>query len=310
VLVFSLLYYRLSPVTAAFNSIVILMAIMIIEPLTKAVATKSDIRESFIEGFTNIFNGLTGGARNMVAIAIATAAAGIIVGTVTLTGLGLRAVEIVEAISMGSLFLMLGVTAVSCLVLGMGLPTTANYIVMATLTAPVIVALADKSGFEIPLIAVHLFVFYFGILADDTPPVGLAAYAAAGIAGSDPIKTGIQGFFYDMRTAILPFMFIFNTDLLLIGGDSLWYGILVFALAVAGMFAFASATLGFIVRPTNIPERLLLVIVAVFMVNPTLPSRIVELPHAYIYSVTGIIIYGFIIGRQIINAKTEVIIAS
>ena len=153
----------------------------------------------------------------MIGIGVATAAAGIIVGTVTLTGIGLVMTEFVEFISGGNLMLILLFTAIISLILGMGLPTTANYIVVSTLMAPVIVNLAAQNGLIVPLIAAHLFVFYFGILADDTPPVGLAAFAAAGISGGDPIKTGIQGFIYDIRTAVLPFMFIFNTKILMIG---------------------------------------------------------------------------------------------
>ena len=115
---------------------------------------------------------------------------------------------------------MLLLVALMSLILGMGLPTTANYIVVSSLMAPVIVSVGGQSGLIVPLIAVHLFVFYFGILADDTPPVGLAAFAAAAISQGDPIRTGVQGFAYDIRTAVLPFIFIFNTDLLLI--DVTW----------------------------------------------------------------------------------------
>ena len=111
---------------------------------------------------------------------------------------------------------MLLLVAVMSLILGMGLPTTANYIVVSSLMAPVIVRSAAKSGLIVPLIAVHLFVFYFGILADDTPPVGLAAFAAAAISGGDPIKTGLQGFATISARRLLPFLFIFNTELLLI----------------------------------------------------------------------------------------------
>jgi TRAP-type uncharacterized transport system fused permease subunit len=156
----------------------------------------------------------------MIGIAIATGTAGIIVGVVSLTGIGQVLADLVEALSFGSLAGVLILTAVFSLILGMGLPTTANYIVVSTLLAPVIISLAASHGLEIPLIAVHLFVFYFGIMADSTPPVALAAYAAAGLSGADPLKTGIQGFIYEIRTAILPFMFVFNTELLLIGVDN------------------------------------------------------------------------------------------
>ena len=142
------------------------------------------------------------GSRNMIGIGVATAAAGVIIGTISLTGAHQVIGEFVEYLSGGSLMLMLFLVAVMSLILGMGLPTTANYIVVSSLMAPVIVSLAEANGLAIPLIAAHLFVFYFGILADDTPPVGLAAFAAAAISRGDPIKTGIQGFAYDIRTAL------------------------------------------------------------------------------------------------------------
>ena len=120
---------------------------------------------------------------------------------------------------------MILITAVASLLLGMGLPTTANYIIMASLTAPVIVTLTTGltlhgQEIAIPLIAAHLFCLYFGILADDTPPVGLAAYAGAAIAKANPISVGVQGFLYDIRTAIIPVFFLFNSDILLIGIES------------------------------------------------------------------------------------------
>ena len=163
-------------------------------PLKVFFRKSGDLEKEFINGFRNLMDGLIFGARNMIGIGVATATAGIIVGTVTLTGIGLVMTEFVEFISGGNLMLILLFTALICLLLGMGLPTTANYIVVSTLMAPVIVTLGAQNGLIVPLIAVHMFVFYFGILADDTPPVGLAAFAASAIAQSDPIKTGIQGF--------------------------------------------------------------------------------------------------------------------
>ncbi len=187
----------------------------------------------------------------MMGIGVAVAAAGIIVGVVTM-GLGGLITEIVAIISGGNLILLLIITAVACLLLGMGLPTTANYIVMASLTAPIIVKLAPAIGLEVHLITAHLFVFFFGILADDTPPVGLAAFAAAAIAKSPPIATGIQGFMYDIRTAILPFMFIFNERLLLIGVDSWLLGAWIFVSGCIAMFAFACATQWLFPRPQQV----------------------------------------------------------
>jgi len=153
------------------------------------------------------------------------------------------------------------------LILGMGLPTTANYIVVSSLMAPVILTLGAKSGLIVPLIAVHLFVFYFGILADDTPPVGLAAFAAAAISGGDPIKTGIQGFAYDIRTALLPFLFIFNTELLLIN-VGVAKAFFVFAVAVVAMMLFASATQGFMFARNKKYETVLLLLIAFTLFRP------------------------------------------
>jgi len=204
----------------------------------------------------------------MIGIGVATAAAGIVVGTVTLTGIGLVMTEFVEFISGGSLALVLIFTAIISLLLGMGLPTTANYIVVSTLMAPVVVELGAANGLIVPLIAVHLFVFYFGILADDTPPVGLAAFAAAGISGGDPIRTGIQGFTYDMRTAILPFMFIFNTQLLLIGLTGWFHLVIVIVTALIAMLCFASGTQGYMLTRNRKWESAVLLIIAVGLFRP------------------------------------------
>ena len=182
---------------------------------------------SIYQSLRGIWFTLVAGAYNMMSISVAVATAGIIVGIVTL-GLGSVVTDVIDLVSGGHLMVMLFITAGVSLLLGLGLPTTANYIVMASLTAPAMVALSGDLGLVVPLIAAHLFCFYFGILADDTPPVGLAAYAAAAIAKENPIKVGIQSFKYDMRTAILPFMFIFNTELLLVGVDSILYGSFIF----------------------------------------------------------------------------------
>jgi hypothetical protein len=219
-------------------------------------------------GGQSLVRGLENGARNMIGIGVATATAGIVVGTVSLTGIGQVLGELIETLSFGSVLLMLLLTALICMVLGMGLPTTANYIVVSTLMAPVIVQLAAAHGLDIPLVAVHMFVFYFGILADDTPPVGLAAYAAAGISGGDPIRTGLQSFYYDIRTAILPFMFIFNNQLLLIGVDSLWAFVLIAGQGLVAMLLFVSATQGWLLTRNHRWESLLLLLIAFSLFRP------------------------------------------
>jgi hypothetical protein len=134
--------------------------------------------------------------------------------------------------------------------------------------APVIVSLGAQNGMLIPLVAVHLFVFYFGVLADDTPPVGLAAFAAAGISGGDPIRTGIQGFMYDIRTGILPFVFIYNTELLMIGIGSALHFTVVVAGAFIAIMVFASATQGYMLTRNKLWESVLLLLVAFTMFRP------------------------------------------
>ena len=269
VLVWCLTVERFSPGLSAFWATVFMVFIVLTQrPLMAYFQQIADKSGAVRQGRDELLEGLVSGARNMIGIGVATAAAGIVVGTVTLTGIGLVMTEFVEFISGGSLILMLIFTAIISLVLGMGLPTTANYIVVSTLMAPVIVTLGAQSGLIVPLIAVHLFVFYFGILADDTPPVGLAAFAAAAISGGDPIKTGLQGFTYDIRTAILPFMFIFNTELLMIGITSWYHFVITVGAAVVAMLVFAAATQGFFLVKSRLWESLALVLVAFTLFRP------------------------------------------
>ncbi|MCP5464828.1 MAG: TRAP transporter permease [Deltaproteobacteria bacterium] len=269
-LIFELMVLRHSPQLAAFRAILIIIALIIIRPflITHFLnKNQNDLATNCKEALKVIFDSLESGAKNMVGIAAATATAGIIVGVITM-GLGGMITGLVEWISGGNIYLILIITAITCLILGMGLPTTANYIVMASLTAPVIVNLGAANGLVVPLIAAHLFVFYFGILADDTPPVGLAAYAAAAIAKADPIKTGLQGFAYDIRTAVLPFLFIFNTDILLIGVDSHFQAVLIFAASSLGMIAFTSLTQNQFVTKNKILGSVIMLAVVLLCLRP------------------------------------------
>ncbi|WP_379867001.1 TRAP transporter permease [Marinobacter sp. M5B] len=269
VLVWCLTVERFSPQLSAFWATVFMIFIVITQqPLKAFFRKKGHFLAETKTGLVDLTLSLVTGARNMVGIGVATATAGIVVGTVTLTGIGLVMTQFVEFISGGNLLLMLVFTAIISLILGMGLPTTANYIVVSTLMAPVIVTLGAQNGLLVPLIAVHLFVFYFGILADDTPPVGLAAYAAAAISGADPIRTGVQGFTYDIRTAILPFMFIFNTQLLLIGLTG-WVDLLVtVASAVTAMLVFSAATQGYWFTKSYKWESALLLLITFTLFRP------------------------------------------
>ena len=269
VLIWCLTVERLSPGLSAFYASVLMIIILLThKPLKAIIRNQGDVGEKIGESLIDFKEGMIAGARNMIGISVATACAGIILGTVTLTGIGLVMAEFVEFISAGNLMLMLLFTAVISLILGMGLPTTANYIVVSSLMAPVIVTVGAANGLIVPLIAVHLFVFYFGILADDTPPVGLAAYAAAAISGGDPIKTGIQGFTYDIRTAILPFLFIFNTELLMIGIENWFHLVIVVASATTAMLLFAAATQGYFLTRSKLWETLTLLLIAFTLFRP------------------------------------------
>jgi TRAP transporter 4TM/12TM fusion protein len=250
VLVWCLMVEHMSPGLSAFWGTVVLAGVVITQrPLTALFRGETRLGAHVSTGLGELLDGMTTGARNMIGIGLATAAAGIVVGTVTLTGIGLVLTEVVDYISGGNIILMLLLTALICLVLGLGMPTTASYVVVATLMAPVIVELAAQNDLAVPLIAVHLFVFYFGLMADVTPPVGLASFAASAISGASPVGTGVQAFRYEIRTALLPFIFIFNNELLLIDIQGPLHLVLVAGSALIAMLLFVSATQGhFLVR--------------------------------------------------------------
>ncbi len=268
ILVWCLMVLEQSAGLAAFYACTFMGFMLVTQRPLLAYFRGKPLEGTVRHGFADLYRSLELGGRNMVGIAIATAVAGLIVGTVSLTGIGQALADVVEALSFGSMMGVLVLTAVFSLVLGMGLPTTANYIVTATLLAPVIVALGASHGLEVPLIAVHLFVFYFGIMADATPPVALAAYAASGLSGADPLETGIQAFVYEMRTAILPFMFIFNTELLLIDIGSPVHFAWIVLTGLAACFAFAAATHRFFLVDNRLWETLALLLVTFSLFRP------------------------------------------
>ncbi|MFZ5962229.1 TRAP transporter permease [Thalassococcus sp. BH17M4-6] len=268
VLVWALMVDRLSPGLSAFWAACFMIFILLTQrPILAIMRGAGDMAAATRAGVIDLLEGLVAGARNMIGIGIATATAGIIVGAVSQTGVGSALADVVEVLSGGNILAILFLTAILSLILGMGLPTTANYIVVSALLAPVIVTLGQQNGLIVPLIAVHLFVFYFGIMADVTPPVGLASFAAAAVSGGDPIKTGVVAFFYSLRTAALPFLFIFNTDLLLI--DVGWVqGIFVFVVSTVAMLLFAAATQGWFLTRNNIIETVALLLIAFTLFRP------------------------------------------
>ncbi|SDF21398.1 TRAP transporter permease [Sulfitobacter delicatus] len=280
VLVWALMVDRLSPGLSAFWAAAYMIFILLTQrPLMAMFRGESQFVNDIKEGVFDLIDGLVTGARNMIGIGIATATAGIIVGAVSQTGVGSALADVVEVLSGGNILAILFLTAVLSLILGMGLPTTANYIVVSALLAPVIVTLGQQNGLIVPLIAVHLFVFYFGIMADVTPPVGLASFAAAAVSGGDPIRTGLVAFFYSLRTAALPFLFIFNTELLLIGVG--WgQGLFIFVVATVAMLLFAAATQGWFLTRNRFYETIALLLIAFTLFRPGFWMDMISPPYS------------------------------
>ena len=267
-LIWCLMVEEFSPSLSAFWAIVVLVVLMLTQHPLVALFRKLPAGGHWLRGWREVVEGFHDGSRNMIGIGIATATAGIIVGGITLTGLGLRMTDFVEFVSQGNVIAMLLFIAFVCLVLGLGVPTTANYVLVATLMAPVVVELGAQSGLVIPLIAVHLFVFYYGIMGDITPPVGLATFAAAAISGEDAIETGIQGSLYALRTVILPFIWVFNPQLLLIGVHGTAELVRVVVAGTIAMLVFAALTMNWFRTRTRWWESLLLAVAVALLFRP------------------------------------------
>lgn len=268
ILIWCLMIERMSPGLSAFwGSIALCFILLTQRPILNIYRQQGKIWLATKQGFNDLVTGLESGARNMIGIGIATSTAGIIVGVVALTGFGVQLSSIIEFLSMGNILLMLILVAVFSLILGMGLPTTANYIVVSSLMATVIVEIGRQNGLIVPLIAVHLFVFYFGIMADVTPPVGLASFAAAAVSGGKPIQTGLVAFGYSLRTALLPFLFIFNTDLLLVD-VSFTKGVMVFIIATIAILTFTAASMRYFFHHNKWWETLLLLLISFTLFRP------------------------------------------
>ena len=279
VLVYFLMIEQKSPALSAFWATMLLFLTLVTQrPLKAFFRGETNFSEQFMSGVVDLRDGLVAGARNMIGIGLATATAGVIVGTVTLTGVGQVMADLVEFLSGGNLILMLILVGFLSLFLGMGLPTTANYIVVSSLLAAVVVELGAQADLIVPLIAVHLFVFYFGIMADVTPPVGLASFAAAAVSGGDAIKTGFTAFFYSLRTVALPFVFIFNTDLLLID-VGLVKGIFVFIVASIAILVFTAGTMGWFITRNKVYESVALVLIAFVLFRPDFVINRVQPPY-------------------------------
>ena len=269
ILIYLLIVNRWSAASAVFYSILALFVIILVRPIVdEARSGGREYGKALWYGIGQCFEGMVIGARNMIGIAVAVAAAGIIVGAVASTGLSNALIGVMETVAGGNVYILLGLTAILCILLGMGLPTTANYLVVASLLAGVVVELGSAAGLVLPLIAVHLYVFFFGLLADSTPPVCLAAFAAAAISRASPMQTGVQAFLYDIRTAILPVVFIFNPQLLLIDVHSVWQGLLIFAMSLLAILSFSSLTQNWMLVRNRLWESLVLVVVILGLFRP------------------------------------------
>ncbi|WP_415295097.1 TRAP transporter permease [Candidatus Pelagibacter sp. Uisw_113] len=264
VLVYMLVYLRF---TASYSIFFATIALIIVN-LGYILFKNTDFKLAIKTWFNQTIVGFEKGALNMVGVGIAIATAGIIVGAVGSTGLSTNLIIVIEFIAKDNVVILLFLTIILCLILGMGLPTTANYVVVASLMATVLVDVGNASGFVFPLIAVHLFVFYFGLMADVTPPVGLASYAAAAISGGDPLKTGLQAFWYSLRTGILPIVFLFNHELLLIGIENVWHGLLVIITSLIGILVFTSATQAWFINRLRWYEIIIFLLISISLLAP------------------------------------------
>lgn len=269
VLIWCLMVEHFSPSLSIYYAILAMTFVMLTQrPLTNWMRGSGNLVAAFRQGVKDVIQGMAQGARNMVGIGIALGAAGIIVGVVSMTGLGIQMVTVVEVLSGGNLLLTLVLTAIIAIVLGMGLPTTANYIVVASVAVPVVSTLAVQGGLVLPPIAIHMFVLYCGLMSGNTPPVAVDAYAAAAIARSRPFKTCMQAFYYSMRTMLLPFIFVFNTQLLLIDIGSIWELAVVVGTSVVAMLLFVAATQRFFLVRTSLLETFVFLLVSFSLLLP------------------------------------------
>jgi len=264
VLIYLLVYMRYTASYSIFYATIALIFVNLINKLIK----QPNFQDALKTWFNQTIVGFEKGAINMVGVGIAIATAGIIVGAVGSTGLSTNLIIVIESIAKDNVIILILLTIILCLLLGMGLPTTANYVVVASLMAMVLVDVGNASGFIFPLIAVHLFVFYFGLMADVTPPVGLASYAAAAISGGDPLKTGVQAFWYSLRTGILPIVFLFNHELLLIGIENFWHALIVIITSLIGILVFTAATQGWLFNRLRWYEIIVLLFISISLLAP------------------------------------------
>ncbi|MCU7612528.1 TRAP transporter permease [Anaplasma capra] len=291
ILVWSLVVERVSTSLACFWTNMFLVFMLLAEGVISSLRARdlSGVLPSVCSGIRKVLGAMITSSKNMLPVAVATATAGLVVGTVGLTGLGLNMGAFVDVLAEGGMFVALLVTALICIVLGMGMPTTGCYIVVSTLVVPVLGVVAHKNGLSAPPVALHLFVFYFGLMADVTPPVGIASYAAAAIASANSFKTGVQSFLYNIKTMVIPFMFMFDSDLILYDVESVWVAAAKIMLALASVIILCAGMQGHFVRRNRVYESVVLVCAGLMLMMPNYLAGLLindrtELPLAEIGS--------------------------
>ena len=269
--------------TMAFSAAIAIVAAVAVGLLNNVVeiAGKSENRDDFLT-FGKIIDALEGGAKGSITVAVACGVAGIISGCITVTGLASKLLSTIVSLSGGHMIIALVLTMLCCIVLGMGVPTTANYCIMAATCAPI---LMDPS-IGVTKMAAHFFVFYFGIVADITPPVALAAYAGSAIAKADPMKTGFNATKLAIAAFIVPYIFAFSPQMLFVDVTGTFQVVQICISALLGIFGVAAALNGFLYRPVPVLLRLLLAIGGLGMMIPGTASDI-----AGFVLVVGIVLY-------------------
>ena len=248
----------------------------------------SSLRKSTRMKPIEIVNGLESGARNVLGVVIACAAAGIIIGVVTKTGVGLKLASGLLALSGGMLLPTMFFTMITSLILGMGVPTTANYVITSTIAAPALIQM------DVPVLAAHMFVFYFGIIADVTPPVALAAYAASGISGGKPLLTGVNASKLAIAAFIIPYIFVLSPELLMINATPtgiLW----AVATAIIGMVGLSSAMIGYLYYYSTWYERIILFASGLLMI---IPGIVTDVPGLMLFML-------ILVGQKARKARLE-----
>ena len=241
-----------------------------------------------------VLDGLKGGTASSIGVASACGMAGIISGVVSMTALGSTLITVIVPIAEQSMFLALFLTMLCCIVLGMGVPTTANYVIMATITAPILINMG------IPMLAAHMFVFYFGIVADITPPVALAAYAGSAIAGSNPLKTGVTATKLAITAFIVPYIFAYSPNMLLVIGDPTVFDIIrIVITSIVGIYGISAGMEGFLRYKTPIWQRLPLIAGGLMMVIPEALTDVI-----------GLVLIGGVLLLQVLTERKQKMKAS